>query len=230
VLLKRNIFTPLVAGLFLFTALSAAVEIAPSNLLIPSALKGVQLLHDDRGFVVVKDGDAFPVRPEYTDKELRNLSDEDLDFVLGLKTRVRINGEDVILTRIDSGAAQELLIVDNADSVQLSDKESRKIVSQLPVSSYIKVLQYEDGEFGLRLRTRLQGGGFFGGWLGAVVCKFVVSGVLHGAILVVSAATGPAAPAVFAALEATAGASIEAASTAAALAGGITGAVITGPV
>jgi hypothetical protein len=231
VLSKRNTFALFITGLFLFNILNATIEIAPSNLFIPTSLKGTRLFHEDGNFVVVKDGNVFPVKPEYLDKELRNLSDEELDFVLGLKAKININDEEIILTRIAPSVAQEIIAAtDNEEVINFSAQDTKKITSQLPVSGYIQVLRYENGEFGLHLRTRWCGGGFFGGWVGAMVCKFIVSGVLHGGIAVISAAAGPAAPFVWAGLESTVGSSIEALSTAAALAGGITGAVITGPV
>ncbi len=97
-------------------------------------------------------------------------------------------------------------------------------------NGYISVNQAESGEYLLEARSRLKGGGIWGATIGAYAGKFFVSFVGHGAIVVVSGLTGPAAPATFAALEATFGAAIEVASTAAAVGCGIVGAVATGPV
>lgn len=232
---KRNTFTLFITGLFLFNVLNATVEIAPSNLFIPTALKGTRLFHEDGNFVVVKDGQAFPINPEYTDKELRNLSDEELDFVLGLKAKININGQDIILTRITPGTTQELLANSNDDLIQLNAKESGKILSQLPVSSYIKVLQYDDGQYGLHLMARLPGGGgtgaVFGAWLGKIVASAVCHTVILAAGAVVSAVATPAVGAVFiATAESTLATPIEIVTTTAALATGMTFGVATGPV
>jgi hypothetical protein len=236
VLSKRNTLTLLIAGLFLFNALNATVEIAPSNLLIPASLKGTRLFHEDGNFVIVKDGDAFPVKPEYMDKELRNLPDEVLDFALGLKAKVNINGEELTLVRISPEVTQELIadMADKDDSVQLSDKESRKIISQLPVSSYIKVFQYENGEFGLHLQPRLQGGGFWGGLGGYLLGKAVVhvAGqiVIWSAAAAVSVVCPVAFPAVLAGMEKALLPAVEIASQHVGLGTGVVGMLATGPV
>ncbi|MFA6263092.1 MAG: hypothetical protein WCW33_03770 [Candidatus Babeliales bacterium] len=193
---KRNTLTLLVAGLFLLNALNAAVEIAPSNLLIPTSLKGTRLFHEDGNFVIIKDGQAFPIRPEYMDKELRGRSVEELDFVLGLKAKIRINSEEIVLTRIAPGTAQEIIAETGCDEViKLNAKETKTIISQLPVSSYIQVLQYENGEFCLHLRARLSGGGPLLGNLVYWGIKGLVGAViLVGAGAVVLGTGGLAAP------------------------------------
>jgi hypothetical protein len=197
VLSKRNTLILFITGLFLFNILNATIEIAPSNLLIPTSLKGTRLFHDDGGnFIILKNDITFLVRPEFIDTELRGRSVEELDFVLGLKAKININGEDIILTRIAPGTAQEIIAeTDNAGIINLSDKDTKKITSQLPVSGYIQILHYENGEFGLHLRTRWCGGGPFLGNLVYWGIKGIVGAVIViGAGAVVLGTGGLAAP------------------------------------
>ncbi|MBS1987339.1 hypothetical protein JST99_05415 [Candidatus Dependentiae bacterium] len=84
--------------------------------------------------------------------------------------------------------------------------------------------------YALKRHDQLKGGGLGGTTLGAYIGKFTVLFIGHGAILIASSLTGPAAPATFAALEGTFGLQIEAASQVGAIAGGIIGGVATGPV
>ena len=232
--LKNNLFTLLFMASFLFSGLNSAVEVNSSSVFIPTSLNGVRLLHDENGFAIEKNGDVFPVKTECMDKELVNLSDEELDFLLGLKAKIEIDGEEQIITRISPELTRKLM-AESQKVVPLSPEDSEKIISQLPASSYIKVFQYSDGEYGLHLKTRLPGGGLFGASAGCWIGKFVASAVCHTAIFVVGGAVSlVATPAVgaivIASLETTLAAPIEVVTTAAAVAGGITLAVATGPV
>jgi hypothetical protein len=121
------------------------------------------------------------------------------------------------------------------EQVYFNTEDSAEIISQLPAGSYIKVFQYDDGEYGLHLCPRLLGGGFWGAAAGCWVGKFVSSAICHGAIDIVTVAvsavaTPVASIAVGGALESIFGAVIETFTTAAAVVGGIAGAVATGPV
>ncbi len=229
--LKNNLFMLLFMVSFLFSGLSSTVEINSSSLFIPTSLNGVRLLHDENGFAIEKDGNVFPVKTECMDKELVNVSDEELDFLLGLKAKIEINGEEHILTRV-SPALTLKLVAESQEGIPLSPEDSEKIISQLPASSYIKVFQFNDGEYGLHL---LPGGGIWGAVGGAWVGKFVASAVCHTGIFivggVVSLVATPAVGAiVIASLETTLAAPIEATTTAVALAAGIAGGVATGPI
>jgi len=219
---------------FLFNNLNSAVEVNQSNLFIPTHLNGVRLFHDKNGFTVVNDTDEFNVRTECIDAELRNLSDEDLAFLLGLKAKIVIDGQEQTFIKVSSELANTL-ITNSPKLALLSTEDSAKIISQLPASSYIKIFQYSDGQYGLHLKTRLPGGGLFGASAGCWIGKFVASAVCHTAIFavggVVSLVATPAVGGILiASLESTLAAPIEAVTTAAALAGGIAGAVATGPV
>ncbi len=101
--------------------------------------------------------------------------------------------------------------------------------------NYVIVSQFDNGDFNIRMGVRTLGGGVWGAVGAAWVCKFVASGICHGAIVLISGgvslvATPAVGLTVGLALESTFGPAIEAFTTAAALAGGIAGAVITGPV
>lgn len=100
---------------------------------------------------------------------------------------------------------------------------------------HIRVSQMSNEDYKLTLQAGLKGGGIWGATIGCFVGKFVASVVCHGAIALVAAGTcmvaGPVAGyAVGAGLEGTFGAAIETTTTTAAIAAGITGAVLTGPV
>lgn len=213
------------------------IEINQENLFIPASLDGIRLLHNDEGFTVVNDTEKFAVKTECIDKELRGLSNEKLYFLLGVKAKVKLYDEDLVLTKMSNKETSNLItgINDDQDIIRLSDEDVKEVISQLPPSSYIQIFQYSDGEYGLHLKTRLSGGGFWGATIGCWVGKFVASFVCHGAIIAVSAtvsafATPAVGAAVAIALEKTLGAAIETTTTAAAIAGGVTLAVVTGPI
>jgi len=113
----------------------------------------------------------------------------------------------------------------------LKQLDKKKLASFLTAKSgYIEVSQFNNGDYKLQAKMRLNGGGPGGATVGAYAGKFLVSFLGHGAILVAGALTGPAAPATILALEATFGPTIEALSVAGAITGGIAGGVATGPV
>ena len=115
-----------------------------------------------------------------------------------------------------------------------TDPVIRNITSQqandFHTVGHFHLTQMNVGEYSLNAKPRLIGGGAGGATVGFYVCKFATYFVCHGAIIVVSALTGPAAGATFAGLEACFAPHIELASQATSLAGGIIGAVATGPV
>lgn len=94
----------------------------------------------------------------------------------------------------------------------------------------IRPVKMDNGDYALHAHGRLRGGGAGGATAGVYIGKFAVHFVAHGTILLISACTGPAAPATAASLELTFLPAIEAASNVGAIAGGIIGGVATGPV
>jgi len=160
--LKIKILPLLTLVLVLFSGFAAAVEIPASNLFMPRHLEDARLFHDKDGFTLVQDGEEISVKAENIGKDLQGLSDEDLDFLLGLKAKFNLGGHKETLSIIspEEGA---LLIMDNPELIWNCREYSKEIISQLPASSYITVFKYSDGEYGLHLSTRLLGGKPFGG-------------------------------------------------------------------
>lgn len=107
---------------------------------------------------------------------------------------------------------------------------SKRQLQGFLTNGYLSVNQMNDGEYSLKAKGRVVGGGAIGAAIGAFLGKAAVSVVGHGAILIVSGLTGPAAPVVFLALEGCFGPAIETTSLAGAVAGGIALGVATGPV
>lgn len=97
-------------------------------------------------------------------------------------------------------------------------------------AGYFSINKMNDGEFSLKAKGRVIGGGAGGAVAGFYIGRFAVHFIAHGAIGIISLCTGPAAFATGAALEACLLPHIIAAAEVGALAGGIVGAVATGPV
>ena len=232
--IKSKVFNLSIVTLCLFGYIRPFVEISPANLFVPSSLRGIRLFFNEKNFVVAKDGSFFTVKSECLDKELTDMSYEKLDFLLGLKAKIKLNGQELLFTRI-SPEETARFIIKNQNLIKIDQDFSAKINFQLPGSSYIYVFQFSDGEYGLHLKKRLPGGGVWGAVGGAWVGKFVASAACHTAIFavggVVSLVATPAAGAiVVASLESTLAVPIEATTTAVAMAAGIAGGVVTGPV
>lgn len=217
-----------------FNGLNSIIQIDSSNLFIPLYAKNVKLFHDGKDFIIEKDGEFLPVSNDCIDKELRNLSKEKLEFILGLRVKIEIDGKELLLVKISPKLTKKL-ILESEEFVQFNLEDSEKIVSQLPASRYIQIFQFSNGEYGLHLKTRLVGGGAWGAIIGVVTGKFIVhavGGVVAGAAgLGATLIAGPVAGwAVAAGTWGVIAPTVEATSTAVALATGIAGAVATGPV
>ena len=107
---------------------------------------------------------------------------------------------------------------------------SEKQLKNFLKNGYLSLNQMNDGEFSLKAKGRVNGGGVIGTIIGASLGKIAVSLVGHGAIVLISICTGPAAIPTAIALESYFGAQIELASIKGAIAGGILLGVATGPV
>ncbi len=94
----------------------------------------------------------------------------------------------------------------------------------------LEINQSTTKEYTLKAVANLKGGGLLGAKIGFWVGKFTVYIVAHTGMLIISACTGPLAPATYASLVATTAVPLEAASHVGAIAGGIVGGVTTGPV
>lgn len=101
-------------------------------------------------------------------------------------------------------------------------------------AGYIAVNKQSDGQFSLKSHVRGEAGGAGGAWLGAVIGKFVVHGVVQAGILVATAGVAivcpPAAAPFFSAAQLSVVPAVEGAANVVALGVGILGAVATGPV
>lgn len=235
-MIKRYLYT---LKLILFTTMIisgglSADQISRPDFFIPFKLGDIELYHDECGFHVVKDNVKHDVQNAFLDPELRNISSERLDYFLGITTRVQLRGKTYILTRISDRECRNLIRQSESVS-ELTDDEFYDLQAQLTPGSYLSVSQLSDGEYKIQLKPRILGGGLWGATMGCWIGKFVASAICHGAIFVVSAAVSvvatPAAGYILgASLESTLGASIEAFTTAGAIAGGITLAVATGPI
>lgn len=106
----------------------------------------------------------------------------------------------------------------------------REDLASLLTTGYLVMNRTHDGDYSLKANVRTVGGGVIGAAIGAFIGKAVVHVVGHGTILIISACTGPAAKVTFLALEGCFAPAIEVASIKGAIAGGMIGATVTGPV
>lgn len=98
-------------------------------------------------------------------------------------------------------------------------------------TGYFDVRPSLDGQqYSVEFQQRMNGGGAFGAWLGFWAGHVFVTAPSYAVIGVISACTGPAAPATFATLSVYATPAIMATANAVGLATGLVGAVATGPV
>ncbi len=212
------------------------LELSGSEVFIPSKLGPIRVFHDESGFKIMKDGDLNVVQNCFVDKEVRNLSDEELSYFLGTIKDVEINGEKQTLVKISEKDFEDVLKdIDTSVAIQLSDEESSELISQLASSSYLVINEMSDGEYCIHAKTRVLGGGAFGWIAGAMAGKVVVhaiGGIVAGAAGVGGTIVGgpiggwAAAAGTWGLIAPT----IEATSTAVALAAGIAAGVATGPV
>jgi hypothetical protein len=144
------------------------------------------------------------------------------------KVSVLYDGRD-FLVRSDNGVHK---VQRGLMDKELRGIDQKQLATMLALGSYVAVKKGDcmGSEYALSLQHRLKGGGATGAVVGCYVGKFLVHFAAHSAILVAGALTGPAAPATVASLEATFFTTIEAASNVGAIAGGIFGGTVTGPV
>lgn len=213
-----------------------SIELSSKEVSVPESLGNIKVLHDNDGFSVVKGSEVYKVENYNVDKSVRDISTKDLCYLLGRIRDVEINGEMQTFTRVSHQEFKDA--IKDQEKIELSKfekEEATEIISQLESSTYVTVKQNFDGEYIINSRVRLAGGGLFGGSFGAWMGKIGTHLVFQAGILivvgVVSVVGTPAAGyAVGVALEKSTFVAAEILSTQMALAGGIAGAVITGPV
>lgn len=221
---------------FLIASALKSREIDKSNLFIPEKLGQIRVFHDKNGFVILKDGEYFEVQNCFVDKEVRNISDKQLGYFLGTIQDIEINGQKITLTKISNREIENKIEkIKDPIILKLNPKTSSDFIKQLSPGAYLVVGQMDNGEYFIHAKMRLPGAGIWGAIGGAWAGKFIASAVCHTGIWVVAGAVSiVATPAVGAivgmSLESTLGTTIETFTTAAAVAGGIAGAVATGPV
>lgn len=206
-------------------------EIDQSNLFVPNSLNPIKVFHDNTGFTILKEDKIYSIQNAFIDKELRNITDIQLQYLLGNIKRIELNGQTIVLTKISDDQCADL---DLTGAKQLSQQESNELIAQLSSSAYLVVTQLSDGQFSIQLHQRLLGGGFFGAhagfWIGKVLTHVVAQVGIFTASAVVGIVCPPAAGPIFYALEAAIVPAAETTSNAIGLATGIAGAVMTGPV
>jgi len=220
----------ILAFLLLFGSSLCAKEIPQSNII--SVDSDVRVFHTKNGFSVLDNGRMRSVRSENIDKELRGITSKELDFILGNKAIITLEGKKMEFTRVPEAFVNGLIA--HNESATVKESVFEKIVSELPQQNYIKVIRYNSGDFGLHLKVNMAGGGAFGAALGCWVGKFVAHLVIEGTIVAVSTAVSVVAtPAVGVtvgvALHQTVAPVAHTIVTVAAVAGGITLGAATGP-
>ncbi len=110
-------------------------------------------------------------------------------------------------------------------------KMDTKQLAKFQQNNSVAIGQLSDGSFKVDAKLGLKGGGVFGAWLGSTLGYGLVTLTGHGLIQIVSLCTGPLfyAP-VSATLTKMFAIPIHAAASAAGIACGVSGAVVTGPV
>lgn len=116
-------------------------------------------------------------------------------------------------------------------SKQLRSMDPAKLAAVLNSgNAYLDINECSDGLYSMDIKGRVRGGGSAGAAAGFWIARGLWYGVTYGTIGIVSALTGPAAPATFTALSATFAPAIETTALGVSAAGGILGGVLTGPV
>ena len=226
--------------IFLFSIQADSIEIAKPDFVASPRLGKISLFHDEEnGFFIVKDNKIHKVQNCFVDKEIRSISNEKLGYFLGTIKDVEINGHVQTFVRASFEDFQDV-VNDGQSIIELNEDESLKIIFQLAPSAYLLVTEMSDGEYCIRFKTRLLGGGLWGAAAGCWIGKFVASAVCHTAIFAVGGvvsfvATPEAGGRLIASLEeSTLGVPIEASiieafTTTAQTAGGIIWIVVIGP-
>ncbi|MFH1644493.1 MAG: hypothetical protein ABIA74_04950 [bacterium] len=213
----------------------------PSKYLRTKNLKNVKLFHNGNDFIVEEEsGKRVNVERAFVDKEVREISDLQLSYLLGINKRFVIDDKEYVLS-VREISLEDLAEIKSAQNIpitklgDLSKEEVAEIKVLFSPYSLLELSKTEQGEYIIHCKQLLNGGGAGGAAVGCWIGKLVVYGVGHGFIVVSSVAAGIATAnpattaAAFMQMEAALGAEIEAASQVGAMVGGILGGVATGP-
>jgi hypothetical protein len=204
------------------------IELSGNEVFVPEKLGSIKVLHNDKGFKIMENKEIHDVQNCFVDKEIRNLSNEQLAYFLGTLKDVEVDGQLHKLIKVPAET-----IIDNNNEVilnELNNKEAAKLAALLATTAYLSVGKMSNGEYSIQAKTRLPGGGPGGATAGFWVVRAGISVLGHGTLAVISSLAGPAAgPGVFVGLETTFGPMIESAANVGGLAAGIVTGVATGP-
>lgn len=203
------------------------IELSGNEVFVPEKLGSIKVLHNNDGFKIIKDKKVHDVQNCFVDKEIRNLSNEQLSYFLGIIKDVEVNGQLHKLIKVPAES-----IIDNNEVIlnELNNKEASKLAALLATTAYLSISKMNDGEYSIHAKTRLLGGGVGGAWLGSTLGYGAVTFVGYGSIHLIALCTGPAYVPVAATLTKMFSIPIHAAASAAGVAGGVAAGVATGPV
>lgn len=195
----------------------------------------VKLGYDGAEFFVESPRGMQIIQRAFTDKNLRGIDKTLLLQVLGRRSQ-RVE----LLSREDTNILfpEDFLETESSTELVLDESIINEISELLKYKSsapYLSVSFNDHGEPVLRFQQRILGGGAFGAWAGCWAGKIAVHLIAQGLITCISLpvtiiATPMAGAAVHTALTKATLPAVEIMSIAAAAAGGIGGAVLTGPV
>lgn len=224
----------------LFSLLSFSAQIVPipqENIRAPQELGNIELCWTPNGFILSDGYDKYFIEPALVDKEIRDFDNRQMMYWLGLAKDIKFKGQTLTLFKQTHQEFQELMeeVSQEAEVRGISEQEASAVKAQLAgQGGYLEVVRYDDGSFGIHAHQRLPGGGPLGGKIGFWAGYFGTHILAQGAIIAVSGAVTlvcpPAGTAVFLGLQTGGAPVIQGTAMAMGLAGGITGAVVTGPV
>jgi len=184
----------LICAIFITSLTAKSIEVEKNNLFVPSRLGEIKLFHDENGFYILKNDEIHDIQNCFVDKELRNISNNKLAKFLG-------QGDSEI-QRL-SPEEFENLDINSEEMIEITGAEKEEILALVSESSpkaYIAINQMDTGEYSLRLKARVLGGGVGLCWVAYLAGKGAVYGVswtIDAAVVVgVTAVAGPVAGAV----------------------------------
>lgn len=146
---KHIVQIMLCAGIVCGSFLDAKIEFLNDEVFIPERLDDIKLYKDCGGFHIVKNDQIYDIQNCFCDPILRTMSDEQLMKFLG-----RGKPKTMMIT------PEALDQIDTDDLVEITGEEREIFLEALFGSGYVAVSRMDDGEYSLRAKIRLLGGGF----------------------------------------------------------------------
>ena len=208
------------------------IEIASKLLKFSKGVSEVRVLHKDNSFFVVDGDNTYKVNQGLVSKDLRGLTSDEIERVLGVSIRITLNGNDYVFVKSQSNKELDL---SGQDCIHLDEETSKEIISQIPSSGCLVISKVSDREYSVELQHQLIGGGGGGAVAGAWFGRWIVYVVAHADMAIVAAAASivitPAGGAVlYTSMVAASAPAVEGAAMVGALIGGVSAGVATGPV